>query len=348
VISTAFAPPARPSTCNLRDVVPVPPGASSRLVGPTGSIVLGGTRRYETESMIRQLDGPHEENTAPVPVQTSHGPAGTAASGIDPSTDSGPTRTRRTGRILALCIAVGLVFAAAYGVGVAGTGNPASSASSSAAGTSSSSPGASHGPAAATSSLSALLVQPRDTTGSLSEHLLPGGDQVDGQPTLDLCNGRFPSESLRTARLQDVAVDVSGTPILSTEAVLYRNAAATRQAFAELRNVTASCPTGPVPGPVSGSTITTTLHKPPDGSWPTTASVEREAFSLTTADQSGASADTVAVYLRRGRVLLGMYFSKPNAEQPAIDGATNLAGIVTAFATRIARLPASFVADPAR
>jgi hypothetical protein len=47
-------------------------------------------------------------------------------------------------------------------------------------------------------------------------------------------------------------------------------------------------------------------------------------------------------------VLLGVYFPKPNGEQPAIDGHSSTADIVSAFATRIAKLPASFVSDPPR
>jgi hypothetical protein len=302
------------------------------------------TRRYEIEPMIHQPDVPFEDNAASAPArETSDGPTGTPGSGTEPSTDPSRTRTRTTVSIIALCVAVGLVFAAAYGIGVATTDQHSDSSSS--PGTSATASGGSQGPAAKPSSLSALLVQPRDTTSALSVHLLPGGDQVTGQPTLDLCNGAFPSESLRTARLQDVAVDASGAPVLSTEAVLYRNAAATAQAFRELRSVAASCPKGPVASPVTGSMITTTFHPPPDGTWPNTASVEREAFSLTTVDQTGASADSVAVYLRRGRVLVGVYFSKPNAEQPAIDGHTKLADIAAAFATRIAQLPPSVVAD---
>ena len=67
---------------------------------------------------------------------------------------------------------------------------------------------------------------------------------------------------------------------------------------------------------------------------------------MTTTDANGKSVDSLAVYLRRGRVLLGVYFSKPDGEQPPIDGRTKPADIVSGFATRIAQLPASFVADP--
>ena len=51
------------------------------------------------------------------------------------------------------------------------------------------------------------------------------------------------AEKLRVARLQVVEVDNAGTRVLlSTEAVTYRNAAATAAGFAELRKVRAACP----------------------------------------------------------------------------------------------------------
>ena len=121
----------------------------------------------------------------------------------------------------------------------------------------------SQGPARRPTSLPALLIQPRDTTGALDVHLLANGDQVKGQPTLDLCNHTYPSESLRVQRLQDVATDSSGNAVLSTEAVLYRNAAATKQALKELSHVAKSCPKGPLPDPEDGSTTTTTFHSDP-------------------------------------------------------------------------------------
>jgi hypothetical protein len=238
-----------------------------------------------------------------------------------------------TGARRASCAVLGAVMLVVGSAGVAA----AASASS----------GTSQGPAPKPTSLPDLLVQPRDTTRALSVHLLPGGDQVKDQPTLDLCNQTYASESLRTQRLQDVATDKSGA-VLSTEAVLYRNAAATKQAFRELRRVAKSCPKGPVPDPETGSSTSTTFHPTPDTDWPQTPPVERQAFSVTTTDANSATADSLAVYLRRGRVLLGVYFSKPDGAQPPIDGHTKPADIVNAFATRIAQLPASFVADPAR
>ena len=55
---------------------------------------------------------------------------------------------------------------------------------------------------------------------------------------------------------------------------------------------------------------------------------------------TGESSHSVAVYLRRGRVLMGLYFARPDARQAAIDGRTAIAGIVGVFETRMAKIPA--------
>lgn len=187
--------------------------------------------------------------------------------------------------------------------------------------------------------LAGLVVQPRDTTSALTVRGLAGGNQVDGQPTLDLCNGSFPSESLRVARLQDVALDGAGQPVLSTEAVEYRDAAATAQAFSELKRIAATCPSAPVESPIGEPTVTTKFGPRPDRNWPETPSVNRVAFTFTTADASGQSHPSIAVYLRRDRLLVGVYFSQPDGAQPAINGRTTIEGIVNDFAVRLAKAP---------
>ncbi len=90
--------------------------------------------------------------------------------------------------------------------------------------------------------LDSLVLRQADVPSTVLVQPIDGGDQVSGQPTLDLCNGTFPSESLRTARLQVAAYDGQATTLLSTEAVLYKNTAATTQAFAELKSVAAKLP----------------------------------------------------------------------------------------------------------
>jgi hypothetical protein len=198
---------------------------------------------------------------------------------------------------------------------------------------------------AASAALPALLVQQGDVPPGFSVRVLVRGDQVRGQTTstLDLCNGKFPSEALRTARLQDALLDGQGMEQLSTEAVLYKNSAATEQALNELKKVVAGCPRTPVASPVGEPTVTTKFDAAPDAGWPSVPAVDRQAYSFTTTDQSGKSIPGVAVYLRRGRALMGIYFAQPAMAQPAISGQTTVPGIVNLFASRLAQLPASVV-----
>ena len=111
-------------------------------------------------------------------------------------------------------------------------------------------------PSTDTSVLSRLIVQQSDVGPTLNVVLLPSGDQTS-QPTLDLCNGSYATESQRTARLQDIVQDTSGTSVVSTEAVLYGTPAESAQAFAELKSVAAKCPQSPVASPVGEPTVTT-------------------------------------------------------------------------------------------
>ena len=238
-------------------------------------------------------------------------------------TDSRERRWQHRARsVVLLSVATAVVFSVAFLVG-----------SSQSTGTST----RANEPNGVTSALAGLIVLPRDTTSALTVHGLVGGDQVVGQTTLDLCNGSFPSESLRVSRLQDAALNSAGQPVLSTEAVEYRNAPATAQAFRELKHVAATCPSGPVPSPSGEPTVSTEFGPAPDRNWPTTPTVQRVAFSFTTTDASGQSHPSIAVYLRRDRFLVGVYFSQPDTAQPAIDGRTTIEGIVNHFAVRLAK-----------
>jgi hypothetical protein len=55
----------------------------------------------------------------------------------------------------------------------------------------------------------------------------------------------------------------------------------------------------------------------------------------------------VAVYLRRGRALLGVYFSHTDAPTAVVEGKTALGDIVTIFANRLAKLPVSAISTTA-
>jgi len=189
--------------------------------------------------------------------------------------------------------------------------------------------------------LERLAVAQADVPSSDVAGLIQDGNLLS-QATLDLCNGTFPSEPLRTARLQTAVADAQGDTVFSTEAVLYNNADGTAEGFTELRSVTAHCPSTPVSSPVGEATVTTTFNPAPDAAWPQTPTVERLAFDFVTTDLQGNASRSIAVYLRRGRVLMGLYFPDPTTA-PTVRGVSSIAGIVGLFASRMAALPSSVV-----
>ena len=194
----------------------------------------------------------------------------------------------------------------------------------------------------ASASLASVVLQQSDVAGDVTVATIPGGARVAGQTTLDVCNADYPSESLRTARLQVAARDPQGDGVVSTEAVLYQNPAATSQAFAELRAAASSCPATPVAGPNGSDPVITRFNPAPDTSWAATPGVDRLAFDMVATDASGEETHVIAVYLRRGRALLAVYMSDPQSV-PAVTGTTDTGAIAGVFAGRLAALPASVV-----
>ncbi len=55
----------------------------------------------------------------------------------------------------------------------------------------------------------------------------------------------------------------------------------------------------------------------------------------------------MAVYLRRGRALLGVYFSHADAPTAVVEGRTAFGEIVNIFANRLAKLPVAAVSTTA-
>jgi hypothetical protein len=183
--------------------------------------------------------------------------------------------------------------------------------------------------------LADLIVTDADVDPALTVVGMQGGNGLS-QPTLDLCEGTHASESMRTARLQVLAVDAQGQAALSTEAVLYSSGAGTAAAFSELKATAASCRDG-----------RTRFGPAPDSDWPQVPSVERLAFAFDTVDSSGETDHSVAVFLRRGRALLGVYFSHADAPTAVVDGKTALGEIVNIFAGRLAKLPVAAISTTA-
>ncbi|MEW6155594.1 MAG: hypothetical protein AB1673_16650 [Actinomycetota bacterium] len=189
--------------------------------------------------------------------------------------------------------------------------------------------------------LPALSVQPEDVPEGYAVGLYPGGDQTANEVTLNLCAAAFPSEALRIARRQVGVVDPRQELVMSTEAVAYQDEAATAQAFVELRAAQAGC-SGALRRPSTGEVVGLVFGTPPDRDWPVVAGVERLAFDYHEVGETSPPARTVLVFLRRGRLLLGVYvYLKDGRPVPPVRGATSVEQIVEDFARRLAALPAT-------
>ncbi len=159
--------------------------------------------------------------------------------------------------------------------------------------------------------LAQVGVGPNDLGPGWQARLMDQGDQLS-QPTLDLCQLHYASESRRQARRQVVVSDSTGDPVFSTEAVLYDDQAGAAEAIAEARGAAAHC--------ASATTVAT----------PTTPGVDRAALT-----ERGSE----AVFLRRGRLLLGLYFVDTGTQQAQVSGTDTVATTVGTFQRRVAALP---------
>jgi hypothetical protein len=191
--------------------------------------------------------------------------------------------------------------------------------------------------------LAGLIVKQPDVPATATVHHLPhGADLTVG--TLDLCNGTFPTETKRTARRQVSVTDADGAVRFGTEAILYRGPSIGTDAFRELRSVVARCPSTPVESPIGEPTATTTFRPAPDGAWPRQKTVERLAYDfVSVSTDTSQPSHAIAVYLRRGRVLMGLYFPAPDTPPIAVAGRTTIPSIVSLFQDRMAKLPARVV-----
>lgn len=298
------------------------------------------------------VNDPPPEDAAPLPE--GHGLPSPVVRRPDAEAPAGPPQKRKRPILWVFAVVVGLLVGL---IGIYFTTNSSSDKSPEASGpapttggggaripfpgspTTVPSPSSGNDPSAP--ALEDLIVTPDDVPASADVVVFPGGIGLD-QPTLDLCNGRYPSESRRTARFQDAVLDAQGALVLSTEAVLYGDSGGTTQAFAELQQVVGACPSTPVPGAPGDPPVTTKFAAPPDAGWAQTPTVNRRAYDLTSDDGTGPRR-TIAVYLQRGRVLLGVYFAKPDGAQLSVQSQTSIEGIVNVFAKRLAALPTSVV-----
>jgi hypothetical protein len=189
--------------------------------------------------------------------------------------------------------------------------------------------------------LPALSVKQEDVPADFIVGLWPKGDRVEGEVTLNMCSAEYPSEALRIARRQTAVTDRQDNLVLSTEAVAYQTPAATAQAFAELKAAQTNCPKGFTPTS-TGDSIRIIFGPAPDANWPAVPNVERLVFDYIEMNQAGDVGRAALVFLRRGRILLGIYvYLQPDQAPPSVNGAQTVDAITDVFAKRLAELPQS-------
>jgi hypothetical protein len=189
--------------------------------------------------------------------------------------------------------------------------------------------------------LSQVGVGPDDLGPGYTARLIDQGDQLS-QATLDLCSLPFASERLRQARRQVAVSDSTGDAVLSTEAVLYRNQAGAAEAVAEARGAASRCPSGVVTSPDrTEPPLRWRIHADGDLGGARPASVDRVGLSVQTSEAGEPFDDEVVVFLRRGRLLLGLYFLAPDGPQVQVDGGSSIASTVATFEDRLAAVPAA-------
>ena len=142
-------------------------------------------------------------------------------------------------------------------VGVAGCGSSSTPAAANPAGAK---PGAASPSPSATTPTPASLVtqvglQSSDLANGYKVKLIPGGDVVAGQVTMDNCGYQFSTEAHRVARRQVAMLDAKGKESgASNEVVAYDSVDQATKALDELRASVAHCPKNTfVKGSVAGA-----------------------------------------------------------------------------------------------
>jgi hypothetical protein len=169
---------------------------------------------------------------------------------------------------------------------------------------------------------------------------IPGGQLVQGEATLDYCGFTYPSESLRTARIQVVYTRKGTAFKASNEVVSYRPGGA-QQALREARHAATACPQGAIKKPPTGVTslshharFVTDAHLLPGA----VAILDHVTATINGKRQTNYSME---VFQDRGNILSGVYGSGPTAAatqtatlHAAEQSAHNLEHSVAASPTR--------------
>lgn len=132
----------------------------------------------------------------------------------------------------------------------------------------------------------------------------PFGTSFIGEPTLDLCGGSYPSETLRTGRLQVEYTHPKQTVSASNEVVTYVNGGA-KEALAEVTKVAKSCSAKAVVKTTNGVTVVYQAALLKDPKLPGALSVkivEKQSKGNQHVTETG-----VAIYQIKGNTLSGVY-----------------------------------------
>ncbi len=135
--------------------------------------------------------------------------------------------------------------------------------------------------------------------------VIPGGASFIGEATLDLCAGSYPSESLRTGRLQLSYVHAAPAVSVSNEVVTYVHGGA-QEALREVRGVARSCARTPVV--VKQGAVTNTLTVAPlKGSKLLPGAVAVQITVLASDGKRHVVSTGVAIYQVKNDTLSGVY-----------------------------------------
>jgi hypothetical protein len=147
--------------------------------------------------------------------------------------------------------------------------------------------------------------------------LIERGDEAQGQVTLDICSGDFPSEAARTGRLQQVALRRGEETLISNETVTYRSPEDAAAALQEVRAAVGRCPKNRfVPSKVEGvAPLKFDVRVIADPLLGTVTS-DHVGVEGTATDEAGRTYPQVQVYQRRGSVLIGVYGSDLTTVRP--------------------------------
>ena len=191
--------------------------------------------------------------------------------------------------------------------------------------------------------LDIIGLQQSDVGSSMQVATIPDGDTLNA-PTLDFCDGRYASEQLRVARMQKAVYDSDGNFAgISSEVVVYTNAAAAKQALDETIKARKACPTGRTFTSRDGQKLSFTFHTAPGPTETPLVDADSRLIVHTTMVVDGEKRRNFLVYQVYGRVLVALYVSETGAkpfDQTALDSFYGLAGD---FADRLRAAPSSLL-----